>query len=331
MAAVPASVVERCIDAVMDRRHVDWSTFLGPDAPVPTLVKEPVEFELRSVLSAFDELLALDDTDAILRRSVEIARERIGLCRVALFLYDEPRGLMLGTWGTDLEGATVDEHAIMYDIGRNDLEVFRRAAEDGVYFSVFENAPLVVQLPDETRVVGNGWVCCTPIRSARGPLGMMFNDAGKSGAPVDEAKQARAAVLCSLLGTVLDLARKKPGGPAEPPRVSARAPLIVKAVQLLANDPSMTGATLGKTLALSASRLARVFKAEMGMSLVEYRNRLRLERFSVLLDKTGDNILAAALQAGFGSYAQFHRVFSALRGTTPRKYLRSRVEPARQK
>jgi transcriptional regulator GlxA family with amidase domain len=61
------------------------------------------------------------------------------------------------------------------------------------------------------------------------------------------------------------------------------------------------------------------------MSLVEYRNRLRLERFSMLLDKQGENLLEAALAAGFGSYAQFHRVFLAQRGTTPGKFLRARA------
>ena len=57
------------------------------------------------------------------------------------------------------------------------------------------------------------------------------------------------------------------------------------------------------------------------MSLVEYRNRLRLDRFAVLLDRGRTNLLEAALAAGFGSYAQFHRVFRALRHMTPREYL----------
>ena len=102
-----------------------------------------------------------------------------------------------------------------------------------------------------------------------------------------------------------------------------RSPAVVKAAQLLAKDPGLTGEELGAKLRLSASRVARLFKSEMGMSLVEYRNRLRLERFSTLLDQKGDNLLEAALGAGFGSYAQFHRVFSTLRGTTPGKFLRA--------
>ena len=76
---------------------------------------------------------------------------------------------------------------------------------------------------------------------------------------------------------------------------------------------------------MSLGRLARVFKAEMGMSLVEYRNRLRLDRFTALLDTGHRNLLEAALAAGFGSYAQFHRVFRALRHVTPSDYRRRRA------
>jgi transcriptional regulator GlxA family with amidase domain len=90
---------------------------------------------------------------------------------------------------------------------------------------------------------------------------------------------------------------------------------------MLAKDPAMGGKEIAGKLDISLSRLARVFKAEMGMSLVEYRNRLRLDRFGVLLDKGRTNLLEAALAAGFGSYAQFHRVFRALRHMTPREYL----------
>jgi AraC-like DNA-binding protein len=308
----------------MDRRRVDWPNILDSDASQPMTRNGCASPDLASLLSALDEMIACDHADAMLRRAVEIARERIGLTRVAVFLRDEPCGVMRGTWGTDLEGRTVDEHFITFGLWQGDRESYERAARDGIFWTVVDNAPLVVHLPTETRVVGRGWVCCTPIRSAWEPLGMMFNDAGLTGTLVDNAKQVQAAVLCSLLGTALDLARRR-GQSWETARVSASSPAVVKAAQLLANDPAMTSAELGARLRLSASRMARVFKSEMGVSLVEYRNRLRLERFTTLLDQSGDNLLEAALQAGFGSYAQFHRVFLELRGTTPGKFLRARA------
>jgi AraC-like DNA-binding protein len=283
-----------------------------------------IQADLAAVLSACDELLSLDDVDTILRRAVELARERIGLARVGIFLLDDQRQLMLGTWGTDLEGRTLDEHHVMYDLGDNDREVFRRAASEGARYTVMENCPIVVQLESETRVVGRGWVVCTPIRSARANIGMLFNDAALTSAPVDEAKQGRAAILCSVLGTILELSHGKPGLATTGPLSASGHPLVLNALRLLAKDPSLTGREIAPKLDISPSRLARVFKGEMGMSLVDYRNRLRLERFQVLVDSGGENLLEAALAAGFGSYAQFHRVFRALRGTTPREYLRER-------
>lgn len=318
-------VVDLAINAVSMRRRVDWPVILGTNPPAPSMLDQPGQAELASLLSAFDELLTLDDTDKILRRAVELARERIGFPRAGLFLLDETRNVMLGTWGTDLDGNLVDERHVMYDLGENDRKVFRRA-DAGTHFTIIENCPIVVQLPNETRVVGRGWVSCIPIRSARARIGMLFNDAGSSGAPVDEAQQARGAVLCSLLGTVLDLRQDRVlrGGAVTP---SARHPMIVEAVRLLAKDPSLAGTELAERLRISPSRLARVFKAELGMSLVEYRNRLRLERFQVLVDSGGENLLGAALAAGFGSYAQFHRVFRALRGASPRASLGTRGRP----
>ena len=62
----------------------------------------------------------------------------------------------------------------------------------------------------------------------------------------------------------------------------------------------------------------------MGVSLVEYKNRLRIERFLTLVAPGGGNLMQAALDAGFGSYAQFHRVFRNLLGATPKEYLTGR-------
>jgi AraC-like DNA-binding protein len=303
---------------------VDWPIILGPQVPVPKVIDQAVHGKLESLLAAFDEILALEEPDAILRRAAELALERIGLKRAGLFLLDRDRKAMLGTWGTDIAGAIVDEHQIMYDVSETDREAFRRAEEEGAHFTVFDNCPIVEHAKGETRVLGRGWVACTPIRSTRAPIGMLFNDTGVSGEPVDEAKQAHAAILCSLLGTILDPARGSLTHGAGRTDQSPGRRLVTSTVAMLAKDPAMGGKQIAAKLNISLSRLARVFKAEMGMSLVEYRNRLRLDRFAVLLDRGRGNLLEAALAAGFGSYAQFHRVFRALRHMTPRDYLHSR-------
>jgi AraC family transcriptional regulator, arabinose operon regulatory protein len=91
---------------------------------------------------------------------------------------------------------------------------------------------------------------------------------------------------------------------------------------MLEREPGMGGSEIARTLNISQTRLGRMFKAVKGMSLVDYRNRLRLQRFVALLDGGETNLLEAALEAGFGSYSHFHRVFRAQLHATPREYLR---------
>ncbi len=105
-------------------------------------------------------------------------------------------------------------------------------------------------------------------------------------------------------------------------------PAIDLAARLLSRpDAPDDLALLAKRVGLSPSRLSRQFNRQLGVSLADYRNRIRLERF---LDRYGiatgntTTLLDAALAAGFGSYPQFHRVFRQFLGVTPRAYLHGR-------
>ena len=211
----------------------------------------------------------------------------------------------------------------MFRLGDQGARVLARAMSGQALWSVIENSPLIVNEVKRTRVVGRGWVVCTPIRSTRRPLGMLYNDPGLTRARVDPEKQARVAALCSLVGLLLEeIPRSR--GRAFAAGSRARHPAIAKAAKMLANDTSMSAGDLAANLEVSPSRFARVFKAEMGVSLVGYRSQLRLERFLAIVDAGRENLRQAALTAGFGSYAQFHRVFQALQGMSPRAYLASR-------
>lgn len=75
---------------------------------------------------------------------------------------------------------------------------------------------------------------------------------------------------------------------------------------------------LAREAGLSPSHLSRTFKAQTGNSITRFRNQRRLERFRALYgDGRHTTTLAAALEAGFGSYAQFYRVFRAEIGSNP--------------
>ncbi len=305
----------------MTGRRANWPSLVWPDEPAPKVVERSPHGNLVSLLAALDEVRTLDDADAVLRRAVELARDRVGLKRVGIFLLDSSRNLMLGTWGMDISSAVVDEHHVIYELCATDREALRRAECQGAPFTVFDNCPIIEHQGGETRVAGRGWVAKTPIRSKLGAIGMMFNDAGLTDAPIDEAKQTHAAILCSMLGTVLDPVRgwlgRRPTQLSESPGQS----LVSATIEMLQRDPGMGGKAIAAALEVSHSRLFRTFKTRMGMSLVDYRNRLRLDRFAGLMDRGGTNLLEAALEAGFGSYAQFHRVFRAQVHASPRDYL----------
>jgi AraC-like DNA-binding protein len=257
--------------------------------------------------------------DRVLRDAVELLRQSIQLERAAIFLVDVENNAMIGTWGTNHRGETVDEHHIMYEYGGPDQAVFARARK-GMPWTAFDDCPLVSQLEDETCVLGQGWVACTAIQGPHGPLGILFNDTALTRAPLDEAKQARAALLCSLLGQALDRCRRHLI-PAREGRAVPQHPLVRKVTRVLADDPSLTCEELAARVHLSAGRLARTFKRETNTSVVDHRNALRLARFLDRVDAQARNLLEAALDAGFGSYAQFHRVFRARFGKTPSAYL----------
>lgn len=108
-------------------------------------------------------------------------------------------------------------------------------------------------------------------------------------------------------------------------------PAIDHAARLLSREDAPDDlAVLAKRVGLSPSRLSRQFNLQLGVSLADYRNRIKLERFLDLYTNTS-TLLNAALEAGFGSYPQFHRVFRQFLGVTPRTYLQGRLNPTDEK
>ncbi|MCG3147194.1 MAG: Arabinose operon regulatory protein [Verrucomicrobiae bacterium] len=101
-------------------------------------------------------------------------------------------------------------------------------------------------------------------------------------------------------------------------------PAVEKAARLIRDVTTrLPVETLAQQAGLSPSRLSRLFKQQTGVTLLDFRNRQRLERFLELYG-TGQRqkMLNVALEAGFGSYPQFHRVFKQVMGCSPAAYRR---------
>ncbi|HEX3626718.1 MAG TPA: AraC family transcriptional regulator [Verrucomicrobiae bacterium] len=102
-------------------------------------------------------------------------------------------------------------------------------------------------------------------------------------------------------------------------------PAVERAARLIRNEDSgLNLDELARRSGLSAHRLSRLFKRQTGVTLVDFRNRQRIENFLQLYG-AGQRctMLDAALESGFGSYAQFHRVFKEVTGRSPREYRRT--------
>jgi AraC-like DNA-binding protein len=96
-------------------------------------------------------------------------------------------------------------------------------------------------------------------------------------------------------------------------------PAVETVARLLRADPDAGDlAALAQAASLSSSHLSRIFKEQTGVSISWFRNQQRLQRF-LRLYGTGQRTtaLAAALEAGFGSYAQFYRVSRQQAGRNP--------------
>jgi AraC-like DNA-binding protein len=96
-------------------------------------------------------------------------------------------------------------------------------------------------------------------------------------------------------------------------------PAVDRVARLLHAEPAAGDlADLARIVGLSPSHLSRLFKAQMGVSIGRFRNQQRLQRF---LRRYGNGrrttALDAAHEAGFGSYAQFYRVFRQETGRQP--------------
>lgn len=103
-------------------------------------------------------------------------------------------------------------------------------------------------------------------------------------------------------------------------------PAVHRALKLLSeNDVDDDAGELARTCGVSKSYLSRMFHQQIGVALNQYRNTLRLARFfEEYRGPEKKSIADAVYAAGFGSYAQFYKVFTQAYGRGPRECL-SRV------
>lgn len=101
-------------------------------------------------------------------------------------------------------------------------------------------------------------------------------------------------------------------------------PAVSRALKLLSDDVDQHDLEdLARQCGVSEAYLSRTFARQMGVPISRYRNAVRLRRFwDVYRGPNQPSMTDAAYAAGFGSYAQFFKVFAAAYGRGPRESMR---------
>lgn len=123
---------------------------------------------------------------------------------------------------------------------------------------------------------------------------------------------------------LLLLAWRHQRGRAGKARAVALHPAVRKALALLGGAEWAGGmAALARRCGVSEAYLSRIFARQVGVPLTRYQNSVRLGRFLEMYRATGEQrtIAEAVYAAGFGSYAQFYKVFTEAYGRGPREVL----------
>jgi len=85
-------------------------------------------------------------------------------------------------------------------------------------------------------------------------------------------------------------------------------------------DKPITLTEIAKASHLSISRLAHIFKEQMGITIIDYLTSTRIERAKQLLLATDQNCTEICFQAGYNNQSYFTRTFKELVGMTPRQF-----------
>jgi diguanylate cyclase (GGDEF)-like protein len=181
---------------------VDWSA-LPPPPSSPTLCGMSArEGSIAEVLSLLPDLLACHSLDALLKRAVELCRDRIGVERCAIFVPDPTGRQMRGTWGTSLSGQTTDERNLIFELEQHDRQAIDLLSNGQARWVLVDGVARGHNEGDRPTLLAFGWVVLTPIESVNGTVAYLYNDAVISGQPVDYHQQELVAVFCALVGQI---------------------------------------------------------------------------------------------------------------------------------
>jgi len=154
---------------------------------------------LHAVVALAADLIGCPNADALLRRAVFLAHSRLGLSRCAILLADGNR--LLGTYAVDAAGEIVDDKQRSIAIP----DAWVRGSDPGATRGArWETCDPRLWPCIDADPASSEWVARTPIRAGETLVGVMCNVVGPTADAADGAQQDIAAVLCSLLGALIE-------------------------------------------------------------------------------------------------------------------------------
>jgi len=161
-------------------------------------------------------------------------------------------------------------------------------------------------------------------------LGLLSRSAMEGGAEIDSVLEKSAGYVekmhavveqwdvCAWLGLALDDYIKLVGSSQDASKIGQVRPAVN---YIEANhDKAVTLATVAKAAHLSVSRMAHLFKEQMGMTIIEYLTQVRIEKAKELLLTTDQTCTEVCFTVGYNNQSYFTRTFKNLVGTTPSQF-----------
>jgi len=135
-------------------------------------------------------------------------------------------------------------------------------------------------------------------------------------------EHSRPDLLNSGLALILQLAWDSQMAPATERCATPLHSAVLKALDFLKKEFEFESLKkLAMECGVSSAYLSRIFKQEVGVPINRYRNMMRIERFWQIRNRATRHMTLSevAYEAGFGSYAQFSKIYRSTFGSCPRE------------
>lgn len=142
------------------------------------------------------ELLQVDDLDELYHRAIELAHTRLGFERIGMYLLNEAKDTLLGTYGVDTKGKVRTEQGPEHVI--TDPQTIQTYILNRTRLTVAED----IDLLQENTVVGHGWHMGAAMWAEEAPIGVIFADNLVTGQPL---KPYQSELLFAYARTVASL------------------------------------------------------------------------------------------------------------------------------